>query len=61
MKDTKKLVLKKMTLQNLDEPVLDAVAGGLTSVTCFNSVCVGTCFRTCDTCGDQNSCLAVCV
>jgi hypothetical protein len=29
MKKTKKLEIKKVTLQNLDEPTLDAVAGGL--------------------------------
>lgn len=61
MKKTKKLEIKKVTLRNLDEPTLDAVAGGITGITCFNSVCVGTCFRTCNTCGDQNSCLAVCI
>jgi natural product precursor len=30
MKKLKKLAIKKVTLQNLDEPKLEAIAGGLT-------------------------------
>ncbi len=30
MKKTKKLVIKKLTLRNLDEPALDQMAGGKT-------------------------------
>jgi hypothetical protein len=50
---TKKLGIKKVTLQNLDEPTLDAMAGGCcptvtcdtlcgqhTCVTCYNYTCV---------------------
>ncbi|MFZ0771840.1 MAG: class I lanthipeptide [Candidatus Sulfotelmatobacter sp.] len=60
MKKIKKLELKKVTLRNLDEPILDAVAGGITGVTCFISVCNGTCFRTCETCGGGTSCGPAC-
>ena len=37
MKKTKKLVIKKVTLQNLEGSTLDKVAGGIT----------GTCYVTC--------------
>ena len=52
-KETKKLEIKKVTLQNLDEPTLDAMAGGCcptipcitkqeqdTCVTCTQHTCV---------------------
>jgi hypothetical protein len=52
VKTTKKLEIKKVTLQNLDEPKLDAVAGGITLVACSKV------YTLCDvdTCGGQNTC-----
>jgi hypothetical protein len=41
VKKTKKLAIKKVTLRNVDEPTLDAVAGGLLLT---NYV---TCLKTC--------------
>ena len=41
VKRTKKLAIKKVTLRNVDEPTLDAVAGGLLLT---NYV---TCLKTC--------------
>jgi natural product precursor len=46
MKKLRKLQLKKVTLRNLDEPNLGAVAGGATG--------------TCDTACRQNTCPTVC-
>lgn len=39
MKKTKKLGIKKVTLQNLDEPTLSAIGGGGTGggITCYNT------------------------
>jgi hypothetical protein len=43
MKKTKKLEIKKVTLRNLDEPTMDAMAGGITG-TCLLTICiVNTC------------------
>ncbi len=44
MKKLRKLEIKKVTLRNLDEPLLNRVAGGNTTPTCVKS-CGGTCFR----------------
>jgi hypothetical protein len=61
VKKTTKLAIKKVTLQNLDEPTLNEVAGAITGATCFKSACGGTCpVRTCSTCGGQQSCLVAC-
>ncbi|MFZ0771839.1 MAG: TIGR04149 family rSAM-modified RiPP [Candidatus Sulfotelmatobacter sp.] len=57
MKKTKKLEIKKVTLQNLDEPTLSVIAGGGTGggitcyVTCLCSVVV--CPHTEKTCVDS--------
>jgi len=52
VKKLKKLAIKKVTLRNLDEPSLDAVAGGATG-TCVVTICPkscdGTCGATCHT------------
>jgi len=43
MKKTKKLEIKKVTLQNLDEPTLDGVAGGkslLCTAFCTGNTCL---------------------
>jgi len=51
-----KLVLKKVTLRDLNETSLDAVAGGY-STTCPVLSCRGTCdARTCSTCA-QHTCI----
>jgi natural product precursor len=50
MKKLRKLEIKKVTLQNLDEPLLNRVAGGNTTPTCVKS-CGGTCFSCNDSCG----------
>jgi hypothetical protein len=42
-KKTKKLEITKVTLQNLDEPTLNAVAGGYTMTTIVPKTC-GTCY-----------------
>jgi hypothetical protein len=43
-KKTKKLEIKKVTLQNLDDPTLDAMAGGATAKTvCIPKACTITC------------------
>jgi hypothetical protein len=34
-----------VTLQNLDEPTLDAMAGGVSATCPFGSICNGTCPR----------------
>lgn len=47
MKKSEKLKLKKITLKNLDESTLDAVAGGNTLLT--NYTCITNCIK--DTCG----------
>jgi hypothetical protein len=46
MKRTKKLEIKKVTLKNLDEPTLNAIAGGSGVITCVGKTC-STCPRTC--------------
>ena len=51
MKTPKKLAIKKVTLRDLDEPALNAMAGGLTK-TCIDTVCGVSCKRTCP----DNSC-----
>jgi hypothetical protein len=40
MKKLKKLAIKKVTLRDLDEPSLDAVAGAITG-TCIITICYG--------------------
>jgi hypothetical protein len=52
MKKKKKLGIKKLTLRNLGEPTLDAIAGGNT-VTCIGNQ---TCLPTCATAAGQNTC-----
>ena len=42
VKRTTKLEIKKVTLRNLDEPTLNAMAGGLTG-TCVETICGATC------------------
>jgi hypothetical protein len=47
MKKNGKLTIRKVTLQNLDEPKLNGVAGGAT-VTCAGQLsCSGTCAHSC--------------
>jgi hypothetical protein len=47
---SEKLELKKITLRNLDETMLDAVAGGNTLLT--NYTCITNCIKdTCNKCG----------
>ncbi|MFZ0770175.1 MAG: hypothetical protein WCA49_05645 [Candidatus Sulfotelmatobacter sp.] len=53
MKKLKKLAIKKVTLQNLDEPTLDDMAGGLLTATCLCPTKV-TCV--CPTVGRQYTC-----
>lgn len=48
MKTTKKLEIKKVTLQNLDEPTLDAMAGGYAITPGPSCVVTG-----CKTCPDE--------
>ncbi len=54
MKKSKKLVIKKLTLRNLDEPTLDAMAGGKSDkATCKHEA---TCKGTCEYCSDTYTC-----
>ncbi|MFZ1005734.1 MAG: class I lanthipeptide [Candidatus Sulfotelmatobacter sp.] len=47
---SEKLELKKVTLKNLDETTLDAIAGGNTLLT--NYTCITNCIKdTCNKCG----------
>lgn len=47
---SEKLEFKKITLRNLDETMLDAVAGGNTLLT--NYTCITNCIKdTCNKCG----------
>jgi hypothetical protein len=39
VRNTKKLQLKKVTLRNLDEPMLNEMAGGITG-TCLETLCI---------------------
>jgi hypothetical protein len=39
VKNIKKLQIKKVTLRNLDEPALNAMAGGITG-TCLETLCI---------------------
>lgn len=39
MKKTKKLEIRKVTLRNVDEPALNAMAGGITG-TCLQTLCI---------------------
>ncbi len=59
MKKQKKLAINKVTLRNLDEPLLDAVAGAATNVSACISACGGTCGATiCNTgCNRQSYCV----
>jgi hypothetical protein len=52
MKKLKKLAIKKVTLKNLDEPVLNSIAGGATQ-TCKATVCA---FSWLETCPRNNTC-----
>jgi hypothetical protein len=54
VKNTTKLGIKKVTLRNLDEPTLDAMAGGWTIPTVNAPSCVKT---MCATCIIGNTCL----
>ncbi len=42
-KKTKKLEIKKVTLQNLDEPTLSAMPGGVSGTCRFLSICPANC------------------
>ena len=55
MKKLKKLHLKKITLQDLDEPTMQGMAGG-------NNTSTHTCPATCNTCFNTcpNTCPAAC-
>ncbi len=53
MKKIKTLTIKKVTLRDLDEPSLDAVAGGITA-TCLITICIG------NTCPNHASCPITC-
>ena len=56
MKKIKKLVLKKVTLRDLDEPTLHGVAGASAN----NTECRYTCATSCPepyTCGGAKTCL----
>jgi hypothetical protein len=54
VKKTKKLEIKKVTLRNLDEPTLDAMAGGTGTDTCpptlYQDSCKFICTPTVDFC-----------
>ena len=39
MKKATKLVVKKVTLRDLDDPTLDSIAGGTTGNTCEGKTC----------------------
>ena len=39
MKKEKKLVIKKVTLRDLDDPTLESIAGGTTGNTCYKQTC----------------------
>jgi hypothetical protein len=57
MKRQRKLELKKITLKNLDEPTLDAVAGALTG-TCLITICIGNTCPGKATCPGVKTCVA---
>lgn len=52
MKKTKKLAIKKVTLRNLDETTLAAMAGGNSGTGCDEEQTLITCHRT----GDPSNC-----
>ncbi len=56
MKKRTKLAIKKVTLRNLDEPTLDAMAGGGTKATC-KATCPHTCQPN-DCCSAKDGCLS---
>lgn len=67
MKKKKQLAIKKVTLRNLDESTLDAIAGGATTSTCSGmntcspmSTCpitqCSTCPNTCVLCPTRHFC-----
>jgi hypothetical protein len=62
MKKLKRLAIKKVTLRDLDDPALDAIAGGTTGDTCnFPATCeCYTRIRTCKTCNTNVSCDGTC-
>jgi len=55
MKKLKKLELKKVTLRNLDEPKLDAMAGG-TGATCAATCGCTSILKTCGICASGRIC-----
>jgi hypothetical protein len=56
MKKAKKLEIKKVTLKNLDEPVLNEVAGALTG-TCLITICIGNTCPGKTTCAGDKTCI----
>jgi hypothetical protein len=47
MKKRNKLEIKKVTLRNLDVPILDTMAGGFVQPTVNQNTCYETCVHTC--------------